>query len=161
MISLEQVQILEQKVETAVAKINELMKENDFLRNKFSELKVQSDELQKANAEMTVKLSIYEKNQPRIEQGIMKALERLNNVEDSVLHTGSLAKDTLAVQQSVAEQIPVAVQAQAVTSAYSVHSTPLQAEATPSAAPENRTFAVNQQDSADEADAANKPLDLF
>lgn len=85
MISLDQVQLLEHKVETAVAKIADLQKENDFLRNKFSELKVQYDEMQKANVELSAKVSLYEQNQPTIESGIMKALERLNNIEDSVL----------------------------------------------------------------------------
>lgn len=103
MISLEQVQLLEHKVETAVAKIAELQKENDFLRAKFSELKVQYDELQKMDVERSSKLSLYEQNQPRIEEGIMKALERLNNVEDSVLRASAVATEATE-QPSPVEQ---------------------------------------------------------
>ena len=89
MISLDQIQLLEQKVELAVKKISELQKENDFLRSEFSALKVKSDELQKTNTEMQNKLTIFENDQPRIEQGIINALKYLDNVEDSVLNTHS------------------------------------------------------------------------
>lgn len=99
MISLDQVQLLEQKVGTAVAKMTELQKENEFLRNKFSELKLQYDEAQKVNIELSAKVSLYEQDQPRIEQGIMKALERLNNVEDSVLRV-SENSDTILHQET-------------------------------------------------------------
>ena len=101
MISLDQVQLLEHKVETAVAKIAELQKENDFLRSKFSELKVQYDELQKMDVERSSKLSLYEQNQPRIEEGIMKALERLNNVEDSVLRASAVTSEVPEQPQPV------------------------------------------------------------
>lgn len=103
MISLDQIQLLEKKVETAVVKIAELQKENDFLRNKFSELKVQNEELQQSNTELTAKLSLYEQNQPRIEQGIMNALQCLNNVEDSVLRAG-VAKLQNTMQPQTQEQ---------------------------------------------------------
>ena len=100
MISLDQVQLLEHKVETVVAKITDLQKENDFLRSKFSELKVQYDEMQKANVELSAKVSLYEQNQPTIESGIMKALERLNNIEDSVLRVSGVVLKLLFQCQS-------------------------------------------------------------
>lgn len=87
MISLDQVQLLEQKVETAVTRIAELQKENEFLREKFSELKVQNDELLRTNNELGAKVSLYEQNQPLIEERILNALECLNNVEDAVLRS--------------------------------------------------------------------------
>lgn len=104
MISLDQVQLLEHKVETAVAKIADLQKENDFLRNKFSELKVQYDEMQKANVELSAKVSLFEQNQPTIESGIMKALERLNNIEDSVLRVsgGNIESSVTMPEQNLA-----------------------------------------------------------
>ena len=89
MISLDQIQLLEQKVELAVKKISELQKENDFLRSEFSALKVKSDELQKTNVELQNKVTVFESDQPRIEQGIINALKYLDNVEDSVLNTHS------------------------------------------------------------------------
>lgn len=108
MISLDQVQLLEHKVETAVAKIADLQKENDFLRNKFSELKVQYDEMQKANVELSAKVSLFEQNQPTIESGIMKALERLNNIEDSVLRVsgGSIESTVSMPEQNLAQKNP-------------------------------------------------------
>lgn len=131
MISLDQVQLLEHKVETAVAKIADLQKENDFLRNKFSELKVQYDEMQKANVELSAKVSLFEQNQPTIESGIMKALERLNNIEDSVLRVsgGSIEAPVSMPEQNLASRpsnedagIPPATQF--VASAQPVQSTP-------------------------------------
>lgn len=131
MISLDQVQLLEHKVETAVAKIADLQKENDFLRNKFSELKVQYDEMQKANVELSAKVSLFEQNQPTIESGIMKALERLNNIEDSVLRVSG---GSIEAPVSMPEQNPVSkpsnestggqVSPQFVASAQPVQSTP-------------------------------------
>ncbi len=103
MISLDQIQLLEQKVELAVKKISELQKENDFLRNEFSALKVKSDELQKTNTEMQNKLTIFENDQPRIEQGIINALKYLDNVEDSVLNTRS---ETASLSDTVSNPIP-------------------------------------------------------
>ena len=120
MISLDQIQLLEQKVELAVKKISELQKENDFLRSVFSALKVKSDELQKTNAEMQNKLTIFENDQPRIEQGIINALKYLDNVEDSVLNTrsqNSAGSDTVSnpapqTNTNPVQQTPVAPQPQ-------------------------------------------------
>ena len=105
MISLDQIQLLEQKVELAVKKISELQKENDFLRSEFSTLKVKNDELQKSNTEMQNKLTIFENDQPKIEQGIINALKYLDNVEDSVLNTRS---QTTSVSDTVSNPTPQA-----------------------------------------------------
>lgn len=78
MITLDQVLLLEEKVESAVAKIAQLEAENDALRTKCSEL---SNSLS-AKSEL---LSSFEKDQSKIESGILKALDRLNSIENSVL----------------------------------------------------------------------------
>ena len=78
MISLEQVLLLEQKVESAVAKIQQLEAENDALRNKCSELT-------NALSAKSEQLKAYESDQQKIESGIIKAIDRLNSIENSVL----------------------------------------------------------------------------
>ena len=80
MISLDQVYLLEQKVESAVAKIQQLQSENDALRSKC-------DELTNALSEKSEQLSSFESDQSQIENGIKKALDRLNSIENSVLRT--------------------------------------------------------------------------
>ena len=78
MITLDQVLLLEQKVESAVAKIQQLEAENDALRNKCSELT-------NALSAKSEQLSSFETDQNKIEQGIRNALDRLNSIENSVL----------------------------------------------------------------------------
>jgi FtsZ-binding cell division protein ZapB len=78
MISLDQVLLLERKVESAVQKITQLQAENDALRSKCSELT-------NALSSKTEQLSSFEQDQGRIENGILKALDRLNAIENSVL----------------------------------------------------------------------------
>lgn len=78
MISLDQVFLLEQKVESAVAKIQQLQAENDALRNKC-------EQLTNALSAKSEQLSTFENDQTQIESGIKKALDRLNLIENSVL----------------------------------------------------------------------------
>lgn len=78
MISLDQVFLLEQKVESAVAKIQQLQAENDALRNKC-------EQLTNALSAKSEQLSTFENDQTQIESGIKKALDRLNSIENSVL----------------------------------------------------------------------------
>ena len=80
MVSLDQVYLLEQKVESAVAKIQQLQAENDALRSKCSELT-------NALSAKSEQLSNFESDQSQIENGIKKALDRLNSIENSVLKT--------------------------------------------------------------------------
>ena len=77
MISLNQVLLLEQKVESAVAKIAQLNSENAALREKCDAL---TNELSSKNEQ----LSAFKSDQDRIEAGILKALESLNSVENAV-----------------------------------------------------------------------------
>ena len=103
MISLDQVYLLEQKVESAVAKIQQLQAENDALRSKC-------DELTNALSAKSEQLTSFESDQSQIENGIKKALDRLNSIENSVLKTaekinqgGQAAKP--AVQAAPAPQV--------------------------------------------------------
>ena len=78
MITLDQVLTLEQKVESAVVKIQQLQAENDALRK-------QCAELTNALSSKSEQLSSFESNQSQIESGILNALDRLNQIENSVL----------------------------------------------------------------------------
>ena len=102
MISLDQVLLLEEKVESAVAKIQQLEAENDALRNQCSELT-------NALSAKTEQLASFENEQKTIESGIIKAIDRLNSIEHSVLKTaGSIEKAAPVeeVKPAVAEEVP-------------------------------------------------------
>ena len=101
MISFEQVLLLEEKVEGAVKKIEQLNAENAALRSKCAEL---SNAL---NAK-TEQFSSFQNDQSKIEEGILKALSRLDTVENVVLQSVGAASAP-APQNPVpaqTEQIP-------------------------------------------------------
>lgn len=87
MISLDHIELLEQRVEQAVTKITQLLEENRNLQQKNSELEEKNRQLQ------SVVVS-FEQNQEKIEQGIILALERLNIVENTVLQTAESLPST-------------------------------------------------------------------
>ena len=109
MISLDQVYLLEQKVESAVEKIQQLQAENDALRSKCNELT-------NALSAKSEQLSNFESDQSQIENGIKKALDRLNSIENSVLKTAS--------QMNQAAQAATSVQAPAAPQTAPVQNTP-------------------------------------
>lgn len=99
MISLDQVYLLEQKVESAVAKIQQLQAENDALRNKCAELT-------NALSSKSEQLSSFENDQSLIENGIKKALDRLNYIENTVINSvsGNSVVQGFSVQKPVITQ---------------------------------------------------------
>ena len=97
MISLDQILLLERKVESAVGKIAQLQSENDALRTKCAELT-------NALADKSERLSSIEQDQSKIENGILKALDRLNSIENSVLRAGSAASAAKTPQSPKAPQ---------------------------------------------------------
>ena len=109
MISLDQVYLLEQKVESAVAKIQQLQAENDALRNKCSELT-------NALSAKSEQLSNFESDQSQIENGIKKALDRLNSIENSVLKNAVQNQTVQAPSQQAQQPAPQPVQAAPVQS---------------------------------------------
>ncbi len=107
MISLDQVMLLERKVESAVAKIQQLQAENDALRKQCSELT-------NALSSKSEQLSSFETDQSQIESGILKALDRLNQIENTVLKVtnGQAASNIQAnIQPTAQVQKPVTQQA--------------------------------------------------
>lgn len=91
--TLDQVLLLEEKVESAVKKIQQLQAENDALRNECSELK-------NALAAKSEQLNTFETDQDKIEYGIQKALDRLNQIENSVIKTVGQGLTTPSTYQS-------------------------------------------------------------
>ena len=82
MISLEQILLLQDRVENAVAKIAQLNAENVALRRKCAELT-------NALAAKTEQFSSFQNDQNKIEEGILKALNRLDALENTVLSASS------------------------------------------------------------------------
>jgi len=89
MISLDQIQMLERKVESAVAKIAALQELNTALRDK-------NTELEHSNTVLLQRISTFESDQSRIEQGILNALDRLNSMESAVLKTTAAASSPVS-----------------------------------------------------------------
>lgn len=85
MISLDQVLLLQKKVETAVEKINFLTGQIEQLKNDNDALRTKCAELTKALDEKTELVSSLEATQGKIEEGILTALNRLDTVENAVL----------------------------------------------------------------------------
>ena len=99
MISLNQILLLEQKVESAVEKIKRLQAENDALRKSC-------EELTNALSVKSEQLSQFEQEQSQIESGIKNALERLTAIENSVLEaTSQKPQDIQKPVEQTVEQI--------------------------------------------------------
>jgi len=99
MISLDQVELLEAKIESAVEKITQLQVENDALRNRVQELS-------NALSAKSEQLSVCEKDQAMIETGILKALNRLNSIENSVLKSGGTTPAAAVIQSAAVVPSP-------------------------------------------------------
>ncbi|MFC2603370.1 MAG: hypothetical protein ACFNX0_05640 [Treponema sp.] len=96
MTSPDHVELLVRKVESIVAKTLTLQAENDALRTKCAELT-------NALSAKTEQLASFEREQSMVEGGILKALERLSSIENSILQ----AADN-SIQQNTVQQIPSA-----------------------------------------------------
>ncbi len=79
MLNLDQVRLLENRVEKAVTKIQSLTAENTQLRSQLSTLQTRVGELEGL-------VRSFRDDQGRIEEGILNALDRLSAFEDSVYH---------------------------------------------------------------------------
>ena len=77
MITLEQVKLLESKVTWTIEYVRKVTKENGYLKEKL-------DSYQKRIDELEVHVKRFKEDQSRIEDGILSALDRLNQFEDAV-----------------------------------------------------------------------------
>ena len=80
MISLEQVKLLESKVSKAIEHVIKITEENVLLKGKL-------DSYQKRIDELEVLIKQFKEEQSRIEDGILSALDRLNQFEDALEST--------------------------------------------------------------------------
>jgi chromosome segregation ATPase len=77
MVSLEQVKLLETKVAKAIDFVNRITDENTLLKGKLETCRKRIDELEGL-------VQRFKDEQGRIEEGILSALDRLNQFEDAV-----------------------------------------------------------------------------
>jgi FtsZ-binding cell division protein ZapB len=96
MVTIEQVELLESKVSKAIDYVKRLTADNEQLRGTSARLVSENNMLhgkldgyQKRIAELEVSLQGFKRDQERIEQGIVSALERLNHFEDAVGETSA------------------------------------------------------------------------
>ena len=84
MITLEQVKLLDQRITKTFEHIKKVTGENTLLRGKLESYQQRVDELEKV-------IKRFKDEQTRVEDGILSALDRLNQLEDVL--EGSLAAD--------------------------------------------------------------------
>jgi hypothetical protein len=77
MINLEQVKLLETKVARVIDHVKKVTEENSLLKEKL-------DSCQKRVDELEILVQAFKDDQSRIEDGILAALEQLNQVEDAI-----------------------------------------------------------------------------
>jgi FtsZ-binding cell division protein ZapB len=144
MITLDHVLLLEQKVESAVKKISQLQAENDALRSRCAELT-------NALSSKSEQLSAFEQDQGKIESGILKALDRLSAIENSVLQTvgqiqNSSVDNNAQVAPSFEQQNNMEQNTQQTNEIF---------------VPENQTFNQNQEQQENYFEQQSPSSDLF
>lgn len=144
MITLDHVLLLEQKVESAVKKISQLQAENDALRSRCAELT-------NALSSKSEQLSAFEQDQGKIESGILKALDRLSAIENSVLQTvgqiqNSSVDNNAQVAPSFEQQNNMEQNLQQTNEIF---------------VPENQTFNQNQEQQENYFEQQSPSSDLF
>jgi len=103
MLNLDQVRLLENRVEKAVGKIQSLTTENTHLRSQLSTLQTRVGELEGL-------VRSFKDDQGRIEEGILNALDRLSAFEDSVFHAETTTEHTHTnVEPPVLENISLGI----------------------------------------------------
>ena len=96
MISLDQVLLLQEKVESAVAKITSLSERIAQLESDNDALNSKCLELTKALEEKTEFVSTLESAQDKIEESILTTISRLDSVEDAILGTDAESDENTA-----------------------------------------------------------------
>ncbi|WP_018525878.1 cell division protein ZapB [Alkalispirochaeta alkalica] len=102
MIKIEQVRLLEQRVQKVIARVGELQEENTILHE---ELQTYQDRV----SDLEARLEGYASSQEEIEAGILSALQRLDEVEDTLGEEGTEARQVevdLPSDQDASNQPP-------------------------------------------------------
>jgi uncharacterized phage infection (PIP) family protein YhgE len=98
MLSLDQVRLLENRVQKAVSKIQSLTAENTRLASQLSASQARVRELEGL-------VTTFKDDQGRIEQGILNALDRLSAYEDSVYNSSQTETLTVSDPEPAVESI--------------------------------------------------------
>jgi chromosome segregation ATPase len=98
MITLEQVKLLESKAARAIEYVERVSRENAQLQGKL-------DSYQKRIDELEVVIRQFKEDQGRIEEGVLAALDRLNQFEDAIER--SLSPESKSPKKTVQAPDPV------------------------------------------------------
>jgi len=85
MVSLEQIKLLESKVTKTIDYVKKVTEDNIHLKEKLNSYQKRIDELE-------ILIQNFKEEQSRIEDGILSALDRLNQFEDALESTLSAEK---------------------------------------------------------------------
>jgi chromosome segregation ATPase len=77
MVSLEQIKLLESRITKAIDHVKRVTEENSIIKGKL-------DSYQKRIEELEILIQQFKEEQSRIEEGILSALDRLNQFEDAI-----------------------------------------------------------------------------
>ena len=124
MLTLDQILLLQEKVETAVEKISSLRADVTRLTSENDALRSKCAELTKALSEKTEQISALETQHTQIEQGILNAMSQLDSVENSILsdQADSPVADSLSAQSDVKIKTQAPAPAQADNASFqSIH----------------------------------------
>jgi chromosome segregation ATPase len=94
MVSLDQIQLLEQKIEIAVGKIVRITEENLSLHRDVQRLKTENESLQGI-------ITKAQDEQIQIERGILSIIDRLEAIETTVLETVVLKAEQVPEQEEL------------------------------------------------------------
>ncbi|MDR2782852.1 MAG: cell division protein ZapB [Treponema sp.] len=96
MATLENVKLLETKVDKAVEVVKQLVRKNAELTEENKQLKKKIDAFQNQINELEFAILGYKEDQQHIETGVISALNRLNQVEDSLEVKADLERTSAA-----------------------------------------------------------------
>jgi chromosome segregation ATPase len=140
MISLEQVNLLETKVAKAIEYVERASGENAALRVKLESYQKRIDELEAL-------IRRFKEDQARIEEGILSALDRLNQFEDAI--GKSLAGETGLMASASAVQSEAKAKPAAVSYASKESIAPSEDDA-PSGGEGGMSFEIPEEESAED-----------
>ena len=135
MVSLEQVRLLESKVTNVIAHVKNVTEENSKLKEKLGSY-------QKRIEDLEVLVQQFRENQSRIEDGILSALDRLNQFEDAL-------ESKLSIESKPSVELP------------SIESKPESKPPVKSEPPRETKTPDKAVDEGKTSDTAKKELDIF